>query len=835
MRRGIAAIAAAAASSVLLASPALAQIGQAAAIKIEASVAAEVDRNGQAEVVVVLAGQADLSAAYSMTDADARGWYVYETLRDHARRSQRALRSRLDRAGIRYRSFWAVNAITTSADNALLREMSGRADVKRIESNRPLRWVDDPVEEHLSLGPLEPNTVEWGVSNVNAPSVWALGHTGAGIVVANQDTGFDWQHPALQQRYRGWDGSSADHDYNWHDAIHGGGGSCGADATAPCDDDGHGSHTLGTSIGSDGATNQIGVAPDAHWIGCRNMDQGVGTPATYTECFEFFLAPTEIGGSNPDPTRRPHVMNNSWSCPPGEGCAATTLQTAVQNAEAAGIFVVASAGNAGPACSSVSDPPALYAATFTVGAISSANVLAPFSSRGPVTTDGSGRMKPDLAAPGSGVRSAVPGGLYGIKSGTSMASPHVAGVVALLWSARPDLVRNIAATRALLLATANPAVTVSPGQTCGGIPHTTVPNNSFGHGRVDVLAAVNAAVTPTATPSATPTPTGTPAPATATPTLAPTPTGTPTTLPTLTPTTIAYALSGRVRYRVADRPLAAVTVAVSGAVSANANTDAAGAFALPSLPAGTITLTPAKNGDAGSGVSALDASYVLQAVVGLRTLNAQERLAGDVTGNGTLSALDASHILQFTVGLLGRFQAAATCDSDWLFVPTPAPAANQQLVQPVLGASSCQRGAIGYTPLAAPATDQDYLGVLLGDVSGNWQPAAGGPLSREDIAEGSIRLGRPQRRGNVVDVPLILGAGTAAAAVAIDYDNAALAPRSVRRPHAAGLLVAANLTDSGVVRVAAARAATGEPAIVLLRFGLLDQRRAPRIRLRTGE
>ena len=231
----------------------------------------------------------------------------------------------------------------------------------------------------------------------------------------------------------------------------------------PCDDHDHGTHTTGTTSGDDGAGNQIGVAPGAKWIGCRNMDQGNGTPATYTECFQWFIAPTDLHGQEPQPdAKRPHVMNNSWGCPPSEGCAADTLRTIVENTEAAGIFVVASAGNAGSACSTVQDPPAIYAASFSVGAINSANALASFSSRGPVTVDGSGRMKPNISAPGVSNRSSVKASdtAYANFSGTSMAGPHVVGVVALLWSARPDLVRNITATKQLLTSTANPAVTV---------------------------------------------------------------------------------------------------------------------------------------------------------------------------------------------------------------------------------------------------------------------------------------------------------------------------------------------------------------------------------------
>ena len=183
-------------------------------------------------------------------------------------------------------------------------------------------------------------------------------------------------------------------------------------------------------------------------------------------------------------------MTDSWVCPASEGCAANTLQTIVDNTEAAGIFVEASAGNGGPSCSTVSDPPAIYASAFSTGAVDINNNLAGFSSRGPVTSDGSNRMKPDVVAPGVNVRSATNGSDtgYAVLSGTSMAGPHVSGVVALLWSARPDLVRNITATKQLLTSTANPAVG-GGGSGCGG--SSVVPNNNFGWGLVNALAATS--------------------------------------------------------------------------------------------------------------------------------------------------------------------------------------------------------------------------------------------------------------------------------------------------------------------------------------------------------
>jgi hypothetical protein len=194
-------------------------------------------------------------------------------------------------------------------------------------------------------------------------------------------------------------------------------------------------------------------------------------------------------------------MNNSWGCPVSEGC--TTggeLETIVNNTQASGIFVEVSAGNSGPGCSSVSDAPATYGASFSTGAIDISNTLASFSSRGP-STFAPNPMKPNISAPGVNVRSCTRTSdtSYGNSSGTSMAGPHVAGVVALLWSARPALVRQISQTKTLLQNTANPSVTVAP-QTCGGVASTTRPNNSFGYGRVDVLAAYNAS-TPTASPA----------------------------------------------------------------------------------------------------------------------------------------------------------------------------------------------------------------------------------------------------------------------------------------------------------------------------------------------
>jgi serine protease AprX len=448
-------------------------------------------------VVILLADQADVSAAYGMKDQDARGWFVYNTLTEHAARTQTGIKAVLESRGISYQSFWAANMLVALADRPTVDLLAARSDVARVDSNKPARWIEDPDVANFGVRADSPEAVEWGVANVNAPAVWALGFTGQGMIVANQDTGMRWSHAAIKGKYRGWNGVSADHNFNWHDSIHSGGGSCGANAMAPCDDHGHGTHTTGTTVGDDGGTNQVGVAPGAKWIGCRNMDQGNGTPATYSECFQFFIAPTDLTGSNPNPALRPHVMNNSWGCPGSEGCTTRAeLETIVNNTQAAGIFVEVSAGNSGPGCSSVSDAPAIYGGSFSTGAIDISNTLASFSSRGPSTFYTPNLRKPNLSAPGVSVRSSSRTSdiSYDTFSGTSMAGPHVVGVVALLWSARPNLVRDIATTKSILQISANPAVIVSP-QTCGGTASTQIPNNSFGYGRVDALAAVNASPT----------------------------------------------------------------------------------------------------------------------------------------------------------------------------------------------------------------------------------------------------------------------------------------------------------------------------------------------------
>lgn len=471
-------------------------VASAAPGKIDQAVLGKFDQQPNVSVLVRLAEPAAPPAAAGGADFAAKVGAAAGRHQRHAAQSQRPLRADLDQRGVRYRTFWLVNAIALEGSSALLHDLALRTDVVAIEPNwavqmRPPQPESDPAAASPLLGPFAATAVTWGVADVGAPKLWAQGITGAGVVVAGQDTGYQWDHPALIASYRGWNGSVADHVYSWFDAISTdlgptGANPCGFLSPAPCDDDSHGTHTIGTVVGS-ASGEQIGVAPGARWIGCRNMENGWGVPSTYLACFEFFVAPTDLAGLNPRPDLAPHVINNSWGCPPSEGCAQDTLALAVANVRAAGILVVASAGNSGSGCASVIDPPAIYPESFGVGAYGSGGAIASFSSRGPVTIGAQTWLKPDIAAPGVGVRSSVPGSGYGSKSGTSMAGPHVAGVAALLLSAVPELRGQPALVEQLLRASARPATS---NQSCGAFAGGAVPNAVFGHGRIDARAAV---------------------------------------------------------------------------------------------------------------------------------------------------------------------------------------------------------------------------------------------------------------------------------------------------------------------------------------------------------
>jgi subtilisin family serine protease len=450
--------------------------------KIAPRVLTETEGNATTEALVVLAEQADLIPAAALQTKLAKGRFVVTALRAVAERTQARILTSLQQRGISYQSFYIVNMIRVTGNRALMQELAARADVARIDANPYVRTTL-PVPSAGSQSEVPP-AVEWNIQQVHAPQVWSLGYRGQGRVVAGADTGVQWDHPALKLQYRGWKNGKASHKYNWHDAV---------DHTKiPFDPFGHGTFTVSEMVGDDGHGNQIGVAPKAKWIACRNMDaSGTGSPARYTECFQFLIAPYAEGESpsQGNSALAPDSINNSWECPASEGCGVETLKKIVDAVRAAGIFPAMAAENSGPSCSTVNNPPAIYASAVSVGATDSGNNIADFSSRGPVTVDGSNRLKPNLSAPGVDVRGAVPTNQYQSGwSGTSMAAPHLAGGVALLWQAKPALIGNITKTETIFTHTSLP---LRSSQNCGGSGQK-VPNNIFGWGLLDLLKAVKA-------------------------------------------------------------------------------------------------------------------------------------------------------------------------------------------------------------------------------------------------------------------------------------------------------------------------------------------------------
>lgn len=427
---------------------------------------------------VVMADQSDTGFARSITDRDERVSAVYKTLTEQAASSQADLCAMLDARGVAYTPYYLVNGIEVAGDPILRLQIAARPDVARV--------LNSPHTRHLpswatGIGmPSEvdqPSELPWGVDQMDAEKVWEqYGMTGEGIIVGGADTGVEWRHPALKSRYLGLEGN---HDYTWFDPWEG--------TTEPEDKMGHGTHTMGTVLGQEG----IGVAPGAKWIACRNLKRNLGNSAYYLDCMQFLFAPHPQKGApftEGDPTRGAHLVNNSWGCPPEEGCDAITLSIGLDHLRNAGQMYVVSAGNEGPACSTVW-PPANADAAFSVGAIGEDGTITDFSSRGPILADGSGRIKPDVAAPGRGILSSVPGGGYGPGTGTSMAGPHVAGLVALLWSADPSLIGDIDRTEQIIASTAH---YVPAPNLCGG--DTGKENNVYGFGWVDAFAAVSEAL-----------------------------------------------------------------------------------------------------------------------------------------------------------------------------------------------------------------------------------------------------------------------------------------------------------------------------------------------------
>jgi subtilisin family serine protease len=424
-------------------------------------------------MIIYLADQADLSAAASIQDWNARGEAVVNTLKAKASETQLPLIQALQAQGRAPRSYWIVNALAVRGDQALAQWLSGQASVALVGANS-IHALEQPQAEAVDLLASSASTA-WGIDQIKASAVWADWNIqGDGIVVANIDTGVDYTHPALQTTYRGWSSAGFNHNYNWYDP------STANLPCAPLDPVGHGTHTMGIMAGRATATlPAIGVAPHARWIAARGCASTYCADEDLIASAQWMLAPTDCTLANPRPDLRPHIINNSWGAMGDNQWYAGYVQAW----NAAGIFSAFAAGNDGElwGCHSTSNP-GNYPSAFDVGATDAADFIADFSSRGP-TNDG--RIKPNISAPGVAVPSAWPGGALKSLSGTSMATPHLAGTVALIWTANPLLVGDLPATQRALTST----VVARSSTECGDAPGAT-PNAVYGWGRVDAHRAV---------------------------------------------------------------------------------------------------------------------------------------------------------------------------------------------------------------------------------------------------------------------------------------------------------------------------------------------------------
>lgn len=429
----------------------------------------KVAKDSKTTYIVYLRERADLRPAQLMVAKLARRQTVISALQATARRTQADIVAYLEQqesAGrvMDYTSYWVFNGLAITGDLETLLALAARPEVERIRANHRYKLPDPPLSLP-QLGGDEGGVVEWNIARVRADEVWRdLDITGAGVVVANMDTGVDWTHPALQSKYRG---SDSDHNYDWYDCT-------GAYPSAPDDGDGHGTHTMGVMVGSDPGSNyHIGMAPDAQWIAVKVLDDdGVGYDTWIHAGFQWLLAPTDINGNNPNPSKAPDIVNNSWG-PSFPNVADPTFLPDVQALRAAGIFPVFGAGNEGELGDGTVAAPAGYPESFAVGATDFEDVIASFSGRGPSFW---GEFKPEVSAPGVDIRSSVPGGGYeGGWSGTSMAAPHVAGLAALLLSADPTL--TLSELENFMKYTAADFGDAGP-------------DNTYGWGRIDAYEAV---------------------------------------------------------------------------------------------------------------------------------------------------------------------------------------------------------------------------------------------------------------------------------------------------------------------------------------------------------
>ncbi|MCM1990482.1 S8 family serine peptidase [Oceanirhabdus seepicola] len=409
----------------------------------------------------------------------AKRFAVVDALKSTAKMTQKDLLDYLEKQQNigkvkEFKSFYIVNMVYVKTTKEVVEELSYRTEIKSINLNNKIEmdWPTISKTNNIKTNNINSDdSIEWGLKNIEVPAVWdTYGIYGDGVVVGVIDTGFEWEHEALQSKWRGFnpdDPANPTTEGNWFDAVNG--------QEMPYDiaEIPHGSHVTGTILGQDpDGENKIGVAPNAQFITAKAFTKDGGEDAWLIAAGEWMLAP------NGDPSLAPDIINNSWGGDPGLN---EWYRPMVEAWRHAGILPVFSAGNEPngvPAPPASVEAPSNYPECFAVGATNVNNERGSFSRRGPGPYDGD--LKPDVAAPGVNVRSSVPGGYEDGWNGTSMASPHVSGLAALLLSANASLTPD--ELEEIMAETATPITDDD---------YAEAPNYGYGHGIINAFNAVS--------------------------------------------------------------------------------------------------------------------------------------------------------------------------------------------------------------------------------------------------------------------------------------------------------------------------------------------------------
>ena len=452
------------------------------------------------KINILLTEQSDATAllreAEYYSNKQEQRQFVVETLKRQVETSQYeliGLLNEMERNGMveDIQSFWLVNCVSCKANKAAIDDLAQRHDIMTIYHLEEVQWIFEgeatPAPKNIG------REITQNLLQVNAPQVWEQGYTGAGVLIALIDTGVRLDHADLAGRL--WDGGSEypnhGYDFYYHD-------------NDPSDDWGHGTHVAGTLCGTGASGSQTGIAPSATIMALKAFNsEGVGEETHWVVAMQFAL---EHGAD---------LMNMSLGRPQPNAAQKLMMRQACDNTLAAGVVVAACAGNLRQMQFMVPPPNNIYtpgdcppphlhedqmvnagglSCVISVGAVDYNNVIAPFSSEGPsqwtdVTqyndypyTAGStteiGLIRPDICAPGVQIKSldfnTIDG--YTLMDGTSMATPLVAGTIALMLSKNHEL--TPAQIDEILERTA--------------VKLTEHKSNDFGAGLLDALAAVNA-------------------------------------------------------------------------------------------------------------------------------------------------------------------------------------------------------------------------------------------------------------------------------------------------------------------------------------------------------